>query len=268
MFRGSTKKKVCFYLTVFVSDVAVNAPCARGFIHYACATDYVKAKRGNLACEVCLEDMTSLEVVAKRLRDERRQHLQNRAAMLVLNGIGGRRGGAAGGAEGDAAEDAGDPAMVIDDPRWYRPGWGSRNPLVWVLWIITRPFALLYAVRAALHTHHTLPVQHTFSGPQLPHFLCSRLYVLRFSVRADFFFFFFFFFGLALPDDRAVGLNVLYLPPTLCDLFRSITYIFYELLQLYRCCTNGGVQCVPMLTILIFWMIVVYSLFGSFSAAG
>lgn len=133
-------------------------PFSRGFIHYACATDYVKAKRGDLACEICLEDMTNLEVVAKALRDERRQQLQNRAAMLVLNGMSGRRR-AGGGAEGDAPGD-GDPALAIEDPRLYRPGWGSSNPLVWVLWIITRPFALLYAVRAALRTppiHLTFP---------------------------------------------------------------------------------------------------------------
>ena len=37
-------------------------PWSRGFIHYECATDYVKAKHGNLACEVCLEEMTNLEV--------------------------------------------------------------------------------------------------------------------------------------------------------------------------------------------------------------
>ena len=46
----------------------------------------MKAKHGVLACEVCLEDMSNLEVVVKALREERRQQLRNRAAMLVLNG--------------------------------------------------------------------------------------------------------------------------------------------------------------------------------------
>ena len=50
----------------------------------------MKAKHGVLACEVCLEDMSNLEVVVKALREERRQQLRNRAAMLVLNGKGGR----------------------------------------------------------------------------------------------------------------------------------------------------------------------------------
>ena len=46
----------------------------------------MKAKHGVLACEVCLEEMSNLEVVVKALREERRQQLRNRAAMLVLNG--------------------------------------------------------------------------------------------------------------------------------------------------------------------------------------
>ena len=38
--------------------------CTNGYVHYSCGTDYLRAKpeRSNLVCEVCLADMTHMEV--------------------------------------------------------------------------------------------------------------------------------------------------------------------------------------------------------------
>jgi hypothetical protein len=140
------------------------------------------------------------------------------------------------------------PVLAIEDPRWAQPGWGSRNPLVWLLWIIARPFTLLFMVR-------TGPVLYC-PPPLYLLSLLSFISTLPFSfdasrdvlVRAVLLFF-------------SGGLNLFLAPaPPLSE--------FAFLLQLFRCCTNCGVQCLPMLTILAFWMILVYSLFGSFSTAG
>ena len=114
----------------------LGCACLSGFIHYSCAKDYMQNSHGGTTCEICLEDMTNMEVVVQALREERRQHLRNRAAMLVLNNNGG---GGAGGEGADGEE--------FNDPRMYRPGWGSRNPFAWLLWLLTRPIVCVLEVR-------------------------------------------------------------------------------------------------------------------------
>lgn len=109
------------------SAVQLGCACTSGYIHTACATGYVRAKRGDLVCEICLEEMTALEDVTTKLQAERRNYLQARSALMAING-----------GENSAAD--------VEDPRLWRPGWGSQNPLAWLLWIVSRPFALLWLV--------------------------------------------------------------------------------------------------------------------------
>ena len=91
--------------------------------------------------QLCLENMDALDAIVAKLRASRRGRARGRRAILVLNdlptGAGGR---AIRSRENDAH---GDPVFDVEDARLYRPGWGSRNPGMWLLWIITRPFVLV-----------------------------------------------------------------------------------------------------------------------------
>jgi len=46
------------------ADPGSGCACTNGYVHYSCGDDYLRAKpeRSNLVCEVCLADMTNIEV--------------------------------------------------------------------------------------------------------------------------------------------------------------------------------------------------------------
>jgi len=85
----------------------------------------------------------------------------------------GRAGGA-----GEQDVGAGDFSAAFAPPadtQWLRPGWGSRNPLMWVLWIITRPIALTFMVRAdPIPSSVSIPCRTACSTP----FTASQFYLL------------------------------------------------------------------------------------------
>jgi hypothetical protein len=145
---------------------SLGCACVGGFAHVdPCAEQYANTK-SDATCEVrvffflayflvlvlskplilaraqlCLENMDALDAIVAKLRASRRGRARGRRAILVLNdlptGAGGR---AIRSRENDAH---GDPVFDVEDARLYRPGWGSRNPGLWLLWIITRPFVLV-----------------------------------------------------------------------------------------------------------------------------
>ena len=82
----------------------------------------------SVTCEVCLEDMSGLDSIAELQGEESRAMLRARAALLRVNGEDPRDHG------GEA-----DPTFDDTDPREGRICWGSRNPLVWLVWLVTRP---------------------------------------------------------------------------------------------------------------------------------
>ena len=154
----------------------LGCACVSGFMHRDCAVAFVLAKRrgpptASLRCEVCLEDMVYLDELAREMREIGRQRRRARAALVALNRAHGggaapdpnrtaRTGGrtangrgryfsaaawAATPTRGGAGDD--DVRFDVDDPRRDRPGWGSRNPLAWIAWIVTRPLALIFWVR-------------------------------------------------------------------------------------------------------------------------
>ena len=153
----------------------LGCACVSGFMHRDCAVAFVLAKRrgpptASLRCEVCLEDMVYLDELAREMREIGRQRRRARAALVALNRAHGggaapdpnrtaRAGGrtangrgryfsaawAATPTRGGAGDD--DVRFDVNDPRRDRPGWGSRNPLAWIAWIVTRPLALIFWVR-------------------------------------------------------------------------------------------------------------------------
>ena len=76
--------------------------------------------------------------------------LRARAALLRVNGENSRDH------DGEA-----DPTFDDTDPREGRICWGSRNPLVWLVWLVTRP--IIGVVWGSLPAPH-FP---RFSSPQL-----------------------------------------------------------------------------------------------------
>jgi hypothetical protein len=119
-------------------------------MHFSCAALYV-AKRcsTDLTCEICLEQMESLRSLRDRRVEARRRANRARVALLVLNGASAedirrerrrRRGG---------DDDDDDEAMRfrVGDARADAFGWGSRNPCVWVLWVLSRPLIAIAWVR-------------------------------------------------------------------------------------------------------------------------
>ena len=155
----------------------LGCACVSGFMHRDCAVAFVLAKRrgpptASLRCEVCLEDMVYLDELAREMREIGRQRRRARAALVALNRAHGgsgaapdpnrtaRTGGRTANGRGryfSAASSAATPErggagdddvrFDVDDPRRDRPGWGSRNPLAWIAWIVTRPLALIFWVR-------------------------------------------------------------------------------------------------------------------------
>ena len=140
------------------APVAVHLGCActGGYMHVSCASQFVAKRRSNrLTCEICLETMESLRSLRDRRVEARRRAGRARLAFLVLNGasaedirrerrrLGRRRGG------GDEDEDEDDATFRrrVGDARADAFGWGSRNPCVWVLWILTRPLLAIAWVR-------------------------------------------------------------------------------------------------------------------------
>ena len=137
--RGEQPSRGAFHL---------GCACTGGYMHFSCAALYV-AKRcsTDLTCEICLEQMENL----RSLRDRRRRANRARVALLVLNGASAedirrerrrrrRRGG---------DDDDDDEAMRfrVGDARADAFGWGSRNPCVWVLWVLSRPLIAIAWVR-------------------------------------------------------------------------------------------------------------------------
>ena len=127
----------------------LGCACVGGYMHHACAVDFVvKKSTAVMLCEVCLEEMVGLEVIAAELREERRAAHRARVTVMTLNGVPprrrprrSRRG------DGTIDDDDDDYDYEWSDARLDAPGWGSRNPLVWILWILSRPFALAFWVR-------------------------------------------------------------------------------------------------------------------------
>ena len=124
----------------------LGCSCVSGYMHRACAVEFVvKKNTAVMLCEVCLEEMVGLEVIAAELRERRRVAHRARVAMMVLNGVPPRRHPRRS-RRADGTLDH-DDDYEWSDPRLDAPGWGSRNPLVWILWILSRPFTLAFWVR-------------------------------------------------------------------------------------------------------------------------
>jgi hypothetical protein len=124
----------------------LGCSCVSGYMHRACAVEFVvKKNTAVMLCEVCLEEMVGLEVIAAELGERRRVAHRARVAMMVLNGVPPRRHPRRSRRADGTVEH--DDDYEWSDPRLDAPGWGSRNPLVWILWILSRPFALAFWVR-------------------------------------------------------------------------------------------------------------------------
>ena len=132
----------------------LGCACTGGYMHVSCASQYVakRAERADLTCEICLETMENLRSLRDRRVEARRRASRARLAFLALNGASAedirrerrrierrRRGG----------DDDDDDAFRrrVGDARADAFGWGSRNPCVWVLWILTRPLIVAAWVR-------------------------------------------------------------------------------------------------------------------------
>ena len=135
----------------------LGCACTGGYMHVSCASQYVakRAERADLTCEICLETMENLRSLRDRRVEARRRASRARLAFLALNGASAedirrerrrierrRRGG--------DDDDENDEAFRrrVGDARTDAFGWGSRNPCVWVLWILTRPLTAIAWVRA------------------------------------------------------------------------------------------------------------------------
>ena len=126
-------------------------------MHFSCASEYVAKRCSNdLTCEICLETMENLRSLRDRRVEARRQTNRARVALLVLNGastedirrerrrLGRRRRGDD---DDDDDEDASRFRFRVGDARADAFGWGSRNPCVWALWILSRPLVAIAWVR-------------------------------------------------------------------------------------------------------------------------
>ena len=133
--------------------VHLGCACTGGYMHVSCASQYVaKRASAHLTCEICLETMENLRSLRDRRVEARRRASRARLAFLALNGasaedirrerrrIERRRRG---------RDDDDDDAFRrrVGDARLDAFGWGSRNPCVWVLWILTRPLIVAAWVR-------------------------------------------------------------------------------------------------------------------------
>ena len=137
--------------------VHLGCACTGGYMHISCASQYVaKRASADLTCEICLETMENLRSLRDRRVEARRRASRARLAFLALNGASAedirrerrrierrRRGG--------DDDDENDEAFRrrVGDARTDAFGWGSRNPCVWVLWILTRPLIAAAWVRVS-----------------------------------------------------------------------------------------------------------------------
>lgn len=125
----------------------LGCACVGGYMHRICALEYLSKKRAThaLTCEVCLTQMTKLKSVQQDRLAERRRAGRARRALLTINGADGddvRR------AQNDNSENDDTLRFEVDDPRHRTIAWGSRNPCMWFLWILTRPLAVVLWVSA------------------------------------------------------------------------------------------------------------------------
>jgi|TARA_B110000977_G_scaffold166017_1_gene213652 hypothetical protein len=99
--------------------------------------------------------MLGLKQIQQDLVTARRRARQTRRALLVLNGASpdairaDARQTRANNADDDETENE-SLRFEIDDPRRHQICWGSRNPCVWLLWILTRPIVVTCMVRRPL----------------------------------------------------------------------------------------------------------------------
>ena len=211
----------------------LGCSCVSGYMHRACAVEFVvKKNTAVMLCEVCLEEMVGLEVIAAELRERRRVAHRARVAMMVLNGAPPRRHPRRSRRADGTVEH--DDDYDWSDPRLDAPGWGSRNPLVWILWILSRPFALAVWVR--------LP---RFERPrEVSRFRASRC--------------------ASTARRRRVFSRVRPSPLNGADI--NFTFVFFCLARVFRQLCRTLLRVLPWLTMLIvlaFWGVVLYSLFGS-----
>ena len=136
--------------------VHLGCACTGGYMHVSCASQYVaKRASAHLTCEICLETMENLRSLRDRRVEARRRASRARLAFLALNGASAedirrerrrierrRRGG-----DDDDVDDDEAFRRRVGDARAEAFGWGSRNPCVWVLWILTRPLIAAAWVR-------------------------------------------------------------------------------------------------------------------------
>ena len=140
----------------------LGCACTGGYMHFSCASEYVAKRCSNdLTCEICLETMENLRSLRDRRVEARRRANRARVALLVLNGasaedirrerrrLGRRRRGDDDDDDDDDDEDASRFrfGFRVGDARADAFGWGSRNPCVWALWILSRPLVAIAWVR-------------------------------------------------------------------------------------------------------------------------
>ena len=130
-------------------------------MHFSCASEYVAKRCSNdLTCEICLETMENLRSLRDRRVEARRRANRARVALLVLNGASAedirrerrRLGRRRRGDDDDDDDDDEDASRFrfgfrVGDARTDAFGWGSRNPCVWALWILSRPLVAIAWVR-------------------------------------------------------------------------------------------------------------------------
>ena len=131
-------------------SLRLGCACKSGYMHKACAWEYVQVKKTKpVTCEVCLEDMTALDPIAELQGEEYRAMRRARAALLRVNGE-------------DDHDPREDPTFDDADPRGARLCWGSRNPVVWLIWLVSRP--VVAVVWVSLPDRHPSPRSILFRG--------------------------------------------------------------------------------------------------------
>ena len=131
-------------------SLRLGCACKSGYMHKTCAWEYVQVKKTKpVTCEVCLDDMTALNPIAELQGEEYRAMRRARAALLRVNGE-------------DDHDPREDPTFDDDDPRGARLCWGSRNPLVWLYWLLTRP--VMAVLWVSLPDRHPSPRPIPFRG--------------------------------------------------------------------------------------------------------
>ena len=153
-------------------SLLLGCACKSGYMHKSCAWDYVEVKRTKpVTCEVCLEDMSGLDGIAELQGEESRAMLRARAALLRVNGENPRDH------DGEA-----DPTFDDTDPREGRICWGSRNPLVWLVWLVTRPIigvvwvSLPARIQPPARSHHSASTALTRHSPHFPRYSSPQLF--------------------------------------------------------------------------------------------